>query len=63
MPGPAWPSCAPTGRPLPATAYADADGIEVVLNTPATGIAPGQAVVLYDATRVVGCATIAATAA
>jgi tRNA-uridine 2-sulfurtransferase len=51
------------GSALPVTAYADADGIEVELATPATGVAPGQAVVLYDATRVVGCATIAATAA
>jgi tRNA-specific 2-thiouridylase len=51
------------GRALPATAYADRDGLEVVLTAPATGVAPGQAVVLYDATRVVGCATIAATAA
>ena len=32
----------------------------VRLAAPATGLAPGQAVVLYDATRVVGCATIAA---
>ena len=51
------------GTALPATAYAGADGIEVVLAEPATGVAPGQAVVLYDATRVVGCATITATAA
>ena len=51
------------GSALPATAYADRDGLEVVLDAPATGVAPGQAVVLYDATRVVGCATIAATAA
>ncbi|HZA72260.1 MAG TPA: tRNA 2-thiouridine(34) synthase MnmA [Propionibacteriaceae bacterium] len=51
------------GTAVPATAYADAHGIEVMLADPATGVAPGQAVVLYDATRVVGCATIAATAA
>ena len=51
------------GTAVPATAYADANGIEVMLADPATGVAPGQAVVLYDATRVVGCATIAATAA
>ena len=51
------------GSALVATAYAGEDGIEVVLDRPATGIAPGQAVVLYDATRVVGCATIAATGA
>ena len=51
------------GSAVPAAAYADRDGLEVVLEAPATGVAPGQAVVLYDATRVVGCATIAATAA
>ena len=51
------------GTALAATAYPDADGIDVRLAAPATGVAPGQAVVLYDATRVVGCATIAATAA
>jgi tRNA-uridine 2-sulfurtransferase len=51
------------GTALPATASADGDGIDVRLADPATGVAPGQAVVLYDATRVIGCATIAATAA
>ena len=50
------------GAPLPATAYAGADGLEVHLETPATGVAPGQAVVLYADSRVVGSATIAATA-
>jgi tRNA-specific 2-thiouridylase len=72
---PSWTATAPAGpwtgsaqlrahgTALPATAHAGADGIEVVLADPATGVAPGQAVVLYDATRVVGCATIAATAA
>ena len=71
---PSWTATPPTGAwtglaqlrahgaALPATAYAGDDGIEVVLGDPATGVAPGQAVVLYDATRVVGCATIAATA-
>jgi len=33
--------------------------VEVRLLDPATGIAPGQAVVVYDGTRVVGSATIA----
>lgn len=37
------------------------DGIEVALVDPAEGIAPGQAVVVYDGTRVVGSATIART--
>ena len=36
------------------------DGIEVELLEPAYGVAPGQAVVIYDGTRVVGSATIAA---
>ncbi|HEY6740297.1 MAG TPA: aminomethyltransferase beta-barrel domain-containing protein, partial [Actinopolymorphaceae bacterium] len=33
----------------------------VSLLEPAMGVAPGQAVVLYDGTRVVGSATIAST--
>jgi tRNA-specific 2-thiouridylase len=37
------------------------DDVIVDLLDPATGIAPGQAAVLYDGTRVVGSATIAAT--
>ncbi len=37
------------------------DGVDVELLDPAFGIAPGQAVVFYDGTRVVGSATIAAT--
>jgi tRNA-specific 2-thiouridylase len=37
------------------------DGVEVELLEPAYGIAPGQAVVMYDGTRVVGSATIAST--
>ena len=42
----------------------DPDGglVEVELLDPAEGIAPGQAVVVYDGTRVVGSATISATA-
>ena len=39
----------------------DGDAVEVDLLEPAAGIAPGQAVVLYDGTRVVGSATISAT--
>ena len=50
------------GSALPATVLID-DHLEVVLESPAGGVAPGQAVVLYDGTRVVGSATIAATAA
>ena len=37
------------------------DGVEIELLEPAYGIAPGQAAVIYDGTRVVGSATIAAT--
>jgi tRNA-uridine 2-sulfurtransferase len=40
----------------------DGDRVEVELLDPAEGIAPGQAVVFYDETRVVGSATISATA-
>ena len=36
--------------------------VDIELLAPAYGIAPGQAAVLYDGTRVVGSATIAATA-
>jgi tRNA-uridine 2-sulfurtransferase len=50
------------GSALPATVHVD-DDLEVLLEAPAGGVAPGQAVVLYDGTRVVGSATIAATAA
>jgi len=35
------------------------DGVEIELLDPAYGIAPGQAAVLYDGSRVVGSATIA----
>ena len=51
------------GDQLPAIAALDHDQLEVILDAPATGVAPGQAVVLYSDTRVVGSATIAATAA
>jgi tRNA-specific 2-thiouridylase len=37
------------------------DTVDVELLEPAEGIAPGQAVVVYDGTRVVGSATITAT--
>ena len=51
------------GDALPASAAVGPNGVEVRLQTPVTGAAPGQAVVLYAGTRVVGSATIAATAA
>ena len=37
-------------------------GVEIELLDPAQGIAPGQAAVIYDGTRVVGSATIVSTA-
>ena len=45
------------------TALLQADRVEVTLDEPATGVAPGQAVVLYEGTRVVGGATIEGTSA
>jgi len=38
------------------------ESVEIELLEPAEGVAPGQAAVLYDGTRVVGSATISATA-
>jgi tRNA-specific 2-thiouridylase len=38
------------------------DEVAIDLLDPAEGIAPGQAAVIYDGTRVVGAATIRATA-
>ena len=43
---------------LAASALVDPDRVEVTLDAPAAGIAPGQAVVLYEGSRVVGSATI-----
>ncbi|EON24799.1 tRNA-specific 2-thiouridylase MnmA [Nocardioides sp. CF8] len=40
----------------------DGPRVEIELLDPAEGIAPGQAAVIYDGTRVVGSATISATA-
>jgi tRNA-specific 2-thiouridylase len=40
----------------------DGDDVAIELLDPAYGIAPGQAAVIYDGTRVVGSATISATA-
>ncbi|UAL28939.1 tRNA 2-thiouridine(34) synthase MnmA [Nocardioides rotundus] len=39
----------------------DGDRVEIDLEDPAYGIAPGQAAVIYDGSRVVGSATITAT--
>jgi tRNA-specific 2-thiouridylase len=51
------------GDAMPATITAAGDGLEVELDAPAFGIAPGQAAVHYEGDRVVGSATIAATVA
>jgi tRNA-specific 2-thiouridylase len=47
------------GEEIPATAWADGGHVEVRLQRRIRGVAPGQSVVLYDGTRVVGSATIA----
>ena len=49
------------GEDVPVTAEAVGDELRVRFTEPVRGIAPGQAVVLYDGTRVVGSATIART--
>lgn len=51
------------GEALPCTFDADANRIEVMLDNPLLGLAAGQAVVVYDGDRVVGSATVSATAA
>ncbi len=51
------------GEPMPARIDSDATTMSVLLDHPATGIAPGQAVVVYDGDRVVGSSTIARTEA
>ena len=47
------------GQEYPALAWADGDRVEVRLEGRVRGVAPGQSVVLYDGTRVIGSATIA----
>ncbi|WP_270886633.1 tRNA 2-thiouridine(34) synthase MnmA [Pedococcus sp. 5OH_020] len=49
------------GAEVPGLAWASGDEVEVRLETRLRGVAPGQSVVLYDGTRVVGSATIAST--
>nr|MBA3527918.1 tRNA 2-thiouridine(34) synthase MnmA [Propionibacteriaceae bacterium] len=46
------------GEAMPAAVTPHRNQIEVTLDAPATGIAPGQAVVLYARDQVVGSATI-----
>jgi tRNA-specific 2-thiouridylase len=49
------------GEPHRAEVVVSDDAVEVTLLDPAYGIAPGQAVVIYEGTRVVGSATITGT--
>jgi tRNA-specific 2-thiouridylase len=51
------------GRPMTATVSVHDQDLEVMLDSATTGVAPGQAVVLYAGSRVVGSATISATGA
>ncbi len=46
------------GEEVPATAWADGDAVRVSLERRLRGVAPGQSIVLYDGSRVVGSATI-----
>ncbi|MGI5340189.1 tRNA 2-thiouridine(34) synthase MnmA [Streptomyces sp. CA-181903] len=70
---PRWCGVAPTGPgrytaqlrahggETPVTAELVDGTLRVAFTTPVRGVAPGQAIVLYDGTRVVGSATIATT--
>lgn len=49
------------GDETPVSAEVVGDELKVSFSEPVRGVAPGQAVVLYDGTRVVGSATIATT--
>jgi tRNA-specific 2-thiouridylase len=51
------------GEPVPATAWREEGELVVDLGTPLRGVAPGQAVVLYDGDAVLGSATIDRTTA
>jgi tRNA-specific 2-thiouridylase len=47
------------GEEIPAKAWAEGERVEVRLERRIRGVAPGQSVVLYEGTRVLGSATIA----
>ena len=49
------------GVPMPATVTVAGGRLEIALEQATTGIAPGQAAVLYAGDRVVGSATISAS--
>jgi tRNA-specific 2-thiouridylase len=51
------------GHPMEATVAVHDHGLDVILKTATTGVAPGQAVVFYARSRVVGSATISAAQA
>lgn len=51
------------GEAMPAEIAWDGESVRIDLDEPAFGIAPGQAAVYYEGDRVVGSATISATAA
>jgi tRNA-specific 2-thiouridylase len=51
------------GHPMVATVWVGDQGLQVVLDAATAGVAPGQAIVLYEGSRVVGSATISATQA
>ena len=59
---PSAPRCGPTARRSPPRAWADGDQVQVTPRSAVRGVAPGQSVVLYDGTRVVGSATISSAA-
>ncbi|WP_327636438.1 tRNA 2-thiouridine(34) synthase MnmA [Kribbella sp. NBC_00482] len=46
------------GDEVSVTAWLDGDQVQVTFDEPTSAVAPGQAVVLYDGTRVIGSATI-----
>ena len=50
------------GEPVAAKVAVEGDLVVATLDTPVAGVAPGQALVVYDGTRVVGSATITRTA-
>ena len=47
------------GTPRRCVVHADGDAWRISLDTPSSGVAPGQAAVLYDGDRVLGSATVA----
>jgi tRNA-specific 2-thiouridylase len=51
------------GEPVPGVARADGDGLVVRLARPLIAVAPGQTVVLYRGSRVLGSATVSHTEA